>query len=166
MAMADSRKGYIGKRRARTTRASVKLIDRLAGLVITLGGLGTILAVSLVCLCLVVQVIPLFLPESVGSPESLDVSAAAGDGVEPLHFVSNEYRNFGWIAYSDGTLRSIRLDDGREIATQSLVPDGTELTAIALTQSGRDWVSRMERFSWGRFCFRRRSSTKTRWLMS
>ena len=48
--------------RRMTTRWTVKAADKIAKFSITVGGIGTILAVSAVCVFLVAVVIPMFLP--------------------------------------------------------------------------------------------------------
>ena len=56
----SEKQSHTGASRARKTKRSVLLMDRVSGAVITLGGFGTILAVLFVCAFLISVVIPLF----------------------------------------------------------------------------------------------------------
>src|SRR5688572_29425887 len=108
---AEKKISFTGRRRARSTRSSVLWIDRLARLVIALGGIGTIISVSLVYVLLASVVVPLFLPESlqlVRSPK-LNVPAEAG---RPLHVAADEYLQLAWAAYADGSVATFRADTG------------------------------------------------------
>lgn len=131
----DSPSSVIARRRSKGTRRSVRIADRLAKSLIALGGLGTILAVSMVCVFLVWVVVPLFSSESLSDSRSIS-TRTADDGVRPIHQVTNEYLNIGWTAWSDGTLRSYRLDNGAELTSKQLVDNDRKLTAWAFTQDG------------------------------
>lgn len=131
----ESPNSVTARRRSKGTRRSVRIADRLAKALIALGGLGTILAVSMVCVFLVWVVVPLFSSESLSESRAISTRPADG-GVQPIHQVTNEYLNIGWTAWSDGTLRSYRLDSGAELTSKQLVSDGRKLTAWAFTQDG------------------------------
>ncbi|HCF96443.1 MAG TPA: hypothetical protein DEW46_15410, partial [Verrucomicrobia bacterium] len=60
--MSEPTKSYTGRARKRKTSPAIKLMDLLSQSVITVGGIGTIVAVSMVGLFLVWVVAPLFLP--------------------------------------------------------------------------------------------------------
>src|SRR5262245_7717544 len=105
-------------RRPRRTRASVKLVDRLAQALITVGGIGTILAVSVLCVFLVWVVVPLFLPprleeEGGGGPLAGDPDPALG---------LDSHGRMGWSCGADGEFRVFRAADGEEL--QHLRPLG------------------------------------------
>ena len=122
--------GYIGKRRMRATRSSVRVADRVAQVLITLGGIGTIIAVSLVCVFLVYVVIPLFTSESLDAPKQVAVSSQAA----PIHVASDEYLSIGWSVSEQGSLRSFRIDSGEVLATKSLFEEGRHPTAWSFSR--------------------------------
>ncbi len=117
------------------TRKSVRVADFIARMMITVGGLGTIASLLLVFAFLVGKVYPLFSDSSLSEPTVFDQAAAEADN-EPLHFATDEYLNVGWIAYRDGTLRTVRLDTGETLSTSSLIPAGRELTAWSFGPRG------------------------------
>jgi phosphate transport system permease protein len=90
----------------------VKVWNRVAGSLITLGGLGTIAAVLLVCVFLVSVVIPLFQPPEI---ESLRKVALAEESQVSDYLGLNEYTTMGWIVDNEGTIRLFRLDTGEEL---------------------------------------------------
>ena len=78
--MPDHR-SFTGLRRKRQTKWSVAAGDRIAKGLITVGGLGTIIAVLLVCAYLVSVVVPLFLPAKMTSSQRF---AGAASGPRPI----------------------------------------------------------------------------------
>lgn len=133
--MAKRDRGYIGTRRSAGTRKSVRTADAIARVFITLGGIGTIVAVSLVCVFLVSVVIPLFGTESLADPTSLTVefdSSVEG----PIHVATDEYLNIGWCAFRNGSYSVFRLDTGAILKNAFLIPEGKELTAWSFGQQG------------------------------
>lgn len=71
-----NRSSFTGRRRQRVTRWTVALNNRLAHAIIAIGGIGTIVAVSLVCVFLVWVVVPLFLPANVEKGQGIGQGAA------------------------------------------------------------------------------------------
>ncbi len=100
---------FTGRARRRTTRPAVKLADRTARLLITVGGAGTIVAVIGVFLFLVWVAAPLFIPAEAGVAGR---HAAPFDARAPLQVGVDEYRVLGWAALPDGSVQAFRLDDG------------------------------------------------------
>ncbi len=101
-------------RRARTTRPGVRRADRIARLLISAGGIGTIVAVSILCVFLVWVVVPLFREPlsaelAVGVP-ALDLEASAGAGLG-----LDEYGSIGWCATRSGEVRAFGIENGREL---------------------------------------------------
>lgn len=105
-------KTFTGRTRQRKTLPSVRLWNRTAGVLITLGGLGTIAAVLLVCIFLVAVVVPLFQPPAI---EALRMLNLAEKAERPVQLGLNEYTTMGWMLADDGTVRVLRLDTGSEI---------------------------------------------------
>ena len=119
-------------RGARTTRPGVRRADRLARLFITIGGIGTIVAVSILCVFLVWVVVPLFRDPkteelAVGVP-ALDMDAGGGEGLG-----LDEYTTIGWSASRSGEIRAFRLEDGRELEREH--PFGAEQPCAAAISS-------------------------------
>lgn len=96
-----------GRPKRRVTRPSVKVIERIATLVIGVGGIGTTLAVAMICLFLVWVVLPLFRGAAVeASGRNVALDAA------PLHLFVDEYDTMGALVTDTGDLVVHRLDDG------------------------------------------------------
>ncbi|QEG42907.1 ABC transporter permease subunit [Roseimaritima ulvae] len=117
---ADSRR--IVRKRSRKTRRSVLFADRIAGLSIKLGGIGTILAVSLVFVFLLWVVFPLFLPTSTESQPGFPKELASQDG-SVIHMGVNEYLHIMWTVDRDGRLSWYRSETGEQIGSRELFPD-------------------------------------------
>ena len=115
--MMDSKAGYTGRNRRHGTKLIVRVADIAARSIITVAGIGTILAVSLVCLFLFWVAVPLFFPASVESPHSLPLDWS---GRKPLHLAVDEYRVIGWVLFPDGCLQLFRLDNGEVIEKRQL----------------------------------------------
>ncbi len=132
MPSAQDRGGsFTGHRRDRVPRRSVKIGDRLARLLITLGGVGSIVAVSLVGIFLIWVVLPLFLPASM--PEPKDFAAGTTSAIcQPPQAAVNEFGTLAWAYCPDGRLLQWRLDTGKLIAEQRL-DDGATPTAWAIS---------------------------------
>lgn len=81
----------------------------MAGWLITLGGIGTIVAVSGVCIFLVYVVVPLFQGSDIRLWGARSVQAA-GVPARWLWMALDEYQTLGWAYAEDGTLKLFRLD--------------------------------------------------------
>jgi phosphate transport system permease protein len=121
---------YTGITRRRTTKLSVKLIDRAAEGLITVGGIGTIVAVLMIMLFLVWIVLPLF----TGGSLKATSSTARLDTLHPIRMGIDEYRVMGWTLTGDGRIAVYRVDTGELLETLSPFPDAPP-TATAMAQS-------------------------------
>lgn len=121
-------------RRVRTTRRSVKIAERIAQTLISIGGIGTIVAVSLIMVFLIWVVAPLVGGATTGPAERVSFSAhadAAGSAVTGerpgvgacVDAQVDEYRLLVWSVHSDGTFVVRRLDRGDELVRRALVAD-------------------------------------------
>ena len=110
------RGSFTGYRRARTPTRSVVVKDRLARFFITVEGVGSIVAVSLVGLFLVYVVIPLFKPPEMRSENTFDRQGAA----EIAHLAVNEYLTMVWTFHTDGSIEVRKLDDGQIVSRHSV----------------------------------------------
>jgi len=117
---------FSGYRRQRKTRLSVRLGEIVSRLLITLGGIGTIIAVALVCIFLVWVTIPLF---TGAKTESRGQQRLTWPG-KPLLVGVDSDQILGWAVLADGSFTTFRLDTGEVIMTQPLFV-GAALTAVS-----------------------------------
>ena len=130
--MSKSEKSFTGRKRRRQTRGGVIWADRIAKFLITMGGIGTIIAVSSICVFLIWVVIPLFLSPSLERGGELEIAtkspgvatAKAEKGV-PKHFQVDEHMTMSWAFFGDGSIRTFSLIDGSEL--QRLQPFGDQV---------------------------------------
>ncbi|MEW4565007.1 ABC transporter permease subunit [Bremerella sp. JC770] len=149
--MSGTQPRFTGRKRRLKTHWSVRWSDILSEGVITVGGIGTIVAVCLVALVLVMEVIPLFRGASI---QPLNIREAPWSSGEIVHLELNEYQTMGWLLTKDGTLQVLRLippapkDDETEsmsplafevVQETKLVDDG-EITAISTSTGQTDFV--------------------------
>jgi phosphate transport system permease protein len=134
--------------RTHKTRWTVRVADRIASLCITVGGIGTILAVTGVFLFLASVVFPIFRSGR---------SVLAGQCTTParaLYVGTDEYRVCGWSFGSDGRLRAFRPDTGDTLSTRTLVPADSllvssfDVTSASLAVGLTDGSIRMFRIKW------------------
>ncbi len=121
---------FTGVARARTTRRSVVIADKLSRFLITVGGIGTIIAVLGVAVFLVWVVLPLFLPAKVESVEALDRKSAE----ELMHVAVDEYQVLAWLLRPSGKIEVFRLDNGEPRDEQKIFDDGQLVSASFLTR--------------------------------
>lgn len=133
----SSSKSFTGRMRRRKTRWTVRAMDKLAHGLIVGGGIGTIVAVSMVCVFLLWVVLPLFRPASV---TRIDATPSPWGNRKLLHLASDEYQAAAWALLEDGSVDVFKLGgDGRErIATKKLFADGPALTAAAFSLTSED----------------------------
>ena len=105
-------RSFTGRTRKRKTNRIVRLADAAARVIISIGGIGTIVAVSTVFLFLLWVVWPLFLPAKV-----MPKGTVALAGAPPLHLAIDEHQVLGWALYGNGSLVSFRLDKAEQLAT-------------------------------------------------
>jgi phosphate transport system permease protein len=115
---------FTGHARKRVTSRKVRIAERTARLAITIGGIGTIVAVTTICVFLVWVVLPLFGSGSIGSER-----ATALPGAEtrpradvPLRLDVDEYRVLSWTIDAAGVLTARRLDTGETIDRREMAP--------------------------------------------
>jgi phosphate transport system permease protein len=113
---------FTGRRRERKTGRSVKVADGVSRTLITVGGIGTIVAVATVCLFLTAVVVPLFLPAKAELVTEYSNPAPASGAA---WIEVDEYLTMGYACAPDGTVTSVRLDTGEVLETIDLFPDRT-----------------------------------------
>jgi len=137
MTSIETPRTFTGRPRRRGTRFSVRLADRVARTLIAVGGIGTIVAVSMVCIFLVWTAVPLFFPASLGEARRVQLAQAADTNptatksssvpltdtqprpaeakTDGVRMAVDEYLALGWTISADAVLRAFRLDDGSPI---------------------------------------------------
>lgn len=119
---------FTGRTRKRTTRRSVLVADRVSRALITVGGIGTILAVLGVFFFLVWVVLPLFKPAEITEAKIL----SRDERIEPLHLGMDEYQLLAWTLLPSGRLDVFRLDSGAILSSQQVFEPGLLTSASFL----------------------------------
>jgi phosphate transport system permease protein len=123
----DPKRPFTGHSRRRKTSRAVRLGEALSRLFITVGGIGTILAVALVGCFLLWVAYPLFQGATVHESGEFAVKMPAAG---PMLTGVDEYQQLGWTILSNGTLQVFRLDTGKVLEQRDLFP-GMALTACS-----------------------------------
>ena len=97
--MAEQR-AFTGRARRKETRWGVRALDVVSRWVITIGGIGTVAAVSTVFLLLLWVVFPLLLPAKTGSPGRMTAEGAS----RALRIGVDDYHSIAWVLRDDGTI--------------------------------------------------------------
>ena len=127
-----NQKPITGHSRRRETRWGVYVADRVAQGLIAAGGIGTIVAVLLVCVFLVWIVLPLFWPARVQQQTTATVDWS---NEAPRHIVLDEDQRLGWALLGDGSLIAFRPDSGELVGRQEFL-QATPPTAAAFDPQG------------------------------
>jgi len=135
--VSETAKTFTGRRRERKTRPGVKVADRVARVLITLGGLGTILAVSTVCVFLVAVAWPLFSRARIDDGQQVDPPWQAMRE-HPVHLALDEYQLLGWAMFDDGSLQVFRSDSGEMVGERYRPFGERRLTAWSFNTDGHD----------------------------
>jgi len=111
----------------------------LARLLITLGGVGTIAAVSLVCVFLVWVVIPLF--QTAAIRLAAETGAAAGGSSPVVRIGVDEYRSLGWLVRDNGQLTACQIGTGRVLQRVELVAGRRPVAWSFSNGEGVEWAA-------------------------
>jgi phosphate transport system permease protein len=126
---------FTGRTRRRTTTRAVRSAERAARVLITAGGLGTILAVTTICAFLVWVVVPLF-----GGADAqagpVGAAPAALRETAPLQLGLDESHKLAWALLPGGKLVALGLPDGQELEQRELFPERQVTAAHAGSQPG------------------------------
>ncbi len=138
--MAGKESSFTGRTRKRTTSPLVWWTDRIAKGVIGIGGVGTIIAVLLVCVFLFYVAVPLFLPPKLDEERTFETDWISNT---PKLLGVDEYRLIGWALLDNGDLHVFRLDNGEALGQPLNVRRdaesdvaGPQLTAASRTADG------------------------------
>ncbi len=115
---------FSGRTRERKTKPSVLVANKVAGAVITIGGISTVFAVTLVCVFLFSVAIPIFFPSHIGDAELSERAPDFNDEDLPLdRFEINEYQTMSSMVTRGGDLVITHLRDGALVDRQPLFGD-------------------------------------------
>ena len=128
--MAEQR-AFTGRARRKETRWGVRALDVVSRWVITVGGIGTVVAVSTVFLLLLWVVFPLLLPAKASHPGRMAAEGAA----RALRIGIDDYRSIAWLLRADGTLVARAFDSGALLEERRLFP-GRTITAAGFSAGG------------------------------
>jgi phosphate transport system permease protein len=118
----DEPKSISGWTRRRRTTRSVRVAERAARWLITLGGIGTIVAVCTIFAFLVSVVLPLVRGADVAPrPAARDPALARPSGV--LRLEASEGGELAWVLRQDGTVTAFDVADGSVLETRPLRAD-------------------------------------------
>ncbi len=119
---------FTGRARRRKTTRAVMFAEKASRALITAGGLGTIVAVSTICIFLVWVVVPLFTGSGLAPAAPHAAPEPLRDGA-PLALELDEDGVAAWALLPDGQLLAFRADDGSELERRSPF-EGRTLTAF------------------------------------
>jgi phosphate transport system permease protein len=116
---------FTGRARGRQTPKSVRTAERVARFCISAGGVGTIVAVTLILAFLLWVAFPLL------SGASLEerVASESGGRRDVLAAGLDEYRRIGWTLGRDGRIAIFRADDGTRLGDARLFGEADAPTA-------------------------------------
>ena len=126
--------------RERKTRRNVRITDKISSFVITIGGIGTIIAILTVSLFLLWVAFPLLLPPSVSETHQAMLQNAQ-QSEEIITFVTDDDQTLCWTLTRNGTLTLFRLSDGAAISQTDLFENQHEtrqLTAWSVSGAIED----------------------------
>ncbi len=122
----EPQKTFTGLRRERKTSRKVRITEFAARWLITIGGIGTIIAVATICIFLVWVVVPLF--QRSGFDVVATPRADLDRGVAGL--AADEYGRFAIVIHRDASASAVSLDDGTLLDRRPLT-EGGEVTAVS-----------------------------------
>ena len=101
---------------------------------ITIGGMGTIVAVLMVFVFLLYVALPLFLPSTISHPHLSEQSSTE----IPLLFGLDEHGLYTWKLHSQGRFLLSRAENGEVIAEQECVAAGKKILAVSWSPESTD----------------------------
>jgi phosphate transport system permease protein len=125
---------FTGHARKRATSKKVRIAERVARIAITVGGIGTIVAVATICVFLVWVVLPLFRDGTIGAPRAAALAGAETRPAAgaPLTLAVDEYRALAWTVDAAGVVEVRRLDDGTIVDRHDLFPGDATAWAFGI----------------------------------
>jgi phosphate transport system permease protein len=128
---------FTGRQRRRRTRRSVRIAERVAQALISIGGVGTILAVALIFVFLVWVIAPLFSSGKLSAGPQL----ASAEASQPLAIGLDAHSQLLWTLESTGGLVVTELSGGAQLQRLQLQSEtGQPPSAVAFTPA-RDMLA-------------------------
>ena len=122
-----------GRTRDLSARQSVRIIDKIATNVITVGGLFVILAVLGIMAFLVAVALPLFAGETITGSGAFRVAAPRSD---LLSVEVDDYNTIAVLVSKDGVLTPVHASTGKPLTPLKLDFEGAEASAFGRTLKG------------------------------
>jgi len=135
----QKKQAFTGRARRRKTRASVKVADSVARGLITIGGVGTILAIGLVFVYLAWVVWPLLDRAHLQDASKFSSPSLTSQAGRTFAVGTDEYRVIGWSIEPDGKVVAVRLDNG-DLLRQSDLSRASNVTAVSMTVNRKSMV--------------------------
>ncbi len=129
----DRNASFTGYARKRATTWSVRFFDRFWRWVITIGGIGTVVAVATICVFLVWVVVPLLRDAHLDSPRAMP--RTAGDISRAIALGLDDYSAVVWGLHEDGAFRAALISTGEVFSVVRPFGD-RKPTARAFSVSG------------------------------
>ena len=126
---------FTGQQFSRKARKSVMVADTVARRLITLSGIGSIVAVSLVGLFLVYVVLPLFTPTGLEPAAGPAVTSDQGQALDlgmVTHQDIDDYGSLAWSLHEKGFVQLRELEQGRLLEQLEIMP-GREVTRLKVS---------------------------------
>lgn len=117
----EPKSAFTGRGRNMNTKWTVRFGDVASRVIITVGGIGTIAAVSLVGLFLVYETLPLFMPGEVAKTAAAD---NPWEGDRPIRVGVDEYNLLGYVVQQDGDISVFELVTGAAVQNIQMFPEG------------------------------------------
>ncbi|MEM7518982.1 MAG: hypothetical protein AAF368_18925, partial [Planctomycetota bacterium] len=131
-----SQPSFTGRQRRRKVSAWVRFSEIASRVLITLGGIGTIAAVTTIFVFLVWVVVPLFQSGELKAAGKAPLATGEAESA-PLLFTVDEYQLLSALLLPDGRVNVHRLDDGALL--EELTPfAGAAPTAVSKSIEGSD----------------------------
>lgn len=129
-----TQKSFTGRSRQRKTTRLVRFTDIFARGLITMGGISTIIAVSIVCVLLFVVVIPLFSSATLTDRGGFEFQGRSYEKIR--HVAADEYRVMGLSFLQSGQLETFLFSDGTRIESRQIFSEGESCTAWSFPGNG------------------------------
>ncbi len=137
--MSEAKASAGSSRRRRETHRSVLIIDRIADVGITFGGLLVIVAIFGIMVFLFAEVLPLFRGGEVLKQSDYRVEGAI-QWSEREFTAMDEYRGMALHMDGQGSVQAFHVGSGTSIAVDPVDLGGIEITAMASTLDGRHFA--------------------------
>jgi len=135
--MEKPSRSFTGRTRDRRTNPIVKINDVIARTCITIGGIGTIIAIATVCFYLIYVAVPLF-----HQAKPLETRAHALPWAKAeqnlIRLEIDEYRVLGYAMFADGSVQAFRADTGTKVGEPQRPFVDDKLTAWSFSSDAAD----------------------------